>query len=123
MKKKMKRVLIVKEGKFGLVDRKIYQMWIDLYERILGKEARVEVIETAEETEEILKKEEVDAVVFISRGIQEIAERFADTYLKTRIVVFTGFIPFPDTMSSKKVIWVDKGKATDPQIIRDIVLW
>jgi uncharacterized protein involved in cysteine biosynthesis len=126
----MKRVLIVKEGHFGEVKQEEYAEEIELFRHalevaevpsLIGREkkekaAKVEVVETAQEVEKILSREKVDAVVFISRGMESSAEKIASSYPKTRITVFTGLIP------DGKVVWVDKTWITGKEIIQRPVL-
>jgi len=124
----MKRVLIVKEGQWGSVKPEEYEEQIELYQRILDeakdykgeKAAKVEVVATAEKAEKIIKtaplNDKIDVVIFISRGMEWIAEKFAATYPRTRVIVFTGLIP------EGKVIWLQKSATIGGETIRDIVL-
>lgn len=122
-----KRVLIVAEGHWGEV--RDYRDMIESYRRILAaaevtkfsgngteKEAIVEVVETAKEAEREINCGGIYAIIFISRGMEMFAEKFAATYPKIKVVVFTGLIPYG------KVIWIDKMWATEPQVVQRIVL-
>lgn len=129
----MKRVIIVEEGQWGGVKAEDYRSVINLYREVLEtaevpslsvqgkkeKAAEVQVVATVAEAEKKIKEaplnQMIDVVVFISRGQEFTAERFAKTYPRTRIVVFTGLIP------EGKIIWVDKGHC-DHKMIENIVL-
>jgi hypothetical protein len=128
--REMQKVLIVKEGRWGLVEPKEYQEQIEFYQKVLdraeapslygrGKEkaAEVRLVETAEEAEKITRIERVKAIVFVSRGMEVQAEKFAEAFPKTKVIVFTGAIP------EGKVIWVNKACMSDSKQIQDIVLW
>ncbi len=128
----MKTVLIVAEGSWGRMKEgdKGYKEEIQYYTTFLEaaksprlgggeeKAATVKVVPTAEVAEEMIKSGGVDAVVFISRGMEVVAEQFAGAYPETRIVVFTGLIP------KGKVIWVNKiwDTATTHKGVQDVVL-
>ena len=117
------RVFIVKEGQWGSVKPEEYKSIIELYKRVLeraldargNKMATVEIIETAKEAEKRAEME-ADVVVFISCGMGEEAERFAKSFPRIKVIVFTGDIP------KGKVIWVSKGWAADSKTIQNIVL-
>ncbi|PJA63867.1 MAG: hypothetical protein CO160_01665 [Candidatus Portnoybacteria bacterium CG_4_9_14_3_um_filter_43_11] len=117
------RVFIVKEGQWGLMKPEEYESIIKLYKEVLeraedtkgNKMAEVEVVET---TKEAVKRAnmEADVVVFISRGMEEEAEKLASAYPRIKVVVFTGAIP------QGKVIWVNKACAAGMETIQNIVL-
>lgn len=118
-----KRVLIVKEGQWGIVSPESYQDQIEMYKEILDRAkdtegnrmAMVEIVATAAEAERRAKTE-ADIVIFISRGMEKEAERFAKAFPRIKVIVFTGAIP------EGKVIWVNKGYAADTKTIQNIVL-
>jgi len=113
----MRRIVIVKEGQWGTVTREEYEQFIELLKRSLEeiktknyttgqeeKAAEVVVIDTAQEVKNLLKKNKwaVDILMFVSRGMESVAEKIAAEYPRIRVVVFTGFIP------DGKVIWFTK---------------
>lgn len=126
----------MQEGQWGLVKPEDYKEQISLYQQTLDEEeepygsegrqvgfrraAEVRVVATANEAEKIIKtaplNERIGVVIFISRGMERIAEKLAATYPKTKVIVFTGLIP------EGKVIWVSKAWATSPEAIQNIVL-
>ncbi len=116
-----KRVFIVKEGHWGSVEPKEYLEQIEIFKEViesaedsLGKKlAQVTIIETAKEAQE--KVTGSDAVIFISRGMERVAEKMASENPRVRVVVFTGLIP------KGKVIWFDKGWF-DRKAIQNVVL-
>ncbi|MDO8424364.1 MAG: hypothetical protein Q7S70_00310 [bacterium] len=129
----MLRVLIVQEGQWGSVPKENYLEIVEMYKRVLEeaeescgsegkkqKEAEVTIVATASDAERIIKgaplNTEVNAVVFVSRDMEDVAEILAATYPKLRVVVFTGLIP------DGKVVWVSKAWAADSRSIQNIVL-
>lgn len=119
-----RRVFIVREGSWGRVEAESYQKQVEFYRRALegtkdsmgGKAARVTVIDTIAEAERRLEME-ADVVVFISRGVEQAAERIARENPRVRVVVFTASIP------EGKVVWADKAFTADPQMVEQIVLY
>lgn len=108
----------------GTVKPESYQEQIEMYKKILdgvkdakgNKLAMVEIIETAEEAKRRAKME-ADIVIFISRGMEEEAERFAEAFPRIKVVVFTGAIP------DGKVIWVSKGWIGRDEICNIVLRW
>jgi len=123
----MKKVLICKDGGWGMVKPDEYQDLIDILKRVLEdvtvpglngkieKAAEIKVV-TTEEVEKILKSgTHVDTLVFFSRGKERIAENIAAAYPRTKVVVFTGLLP------EGKVVWVEK-RTLSIETIQKIVL-
>ncbi len=119
-----KRVLIVKEGQWGWVEPEEYQELIKLYTGILEEAkdslgnqlAQVTIVDTIKEAEARIRME-ADVVVFVSRGVEEEAERIAREHPKIRVIVFTGLIP------GGKVVWVQKTWAASRESIQNIILY
>lgn len=116
----MQKVLIVKEGRW-VVKTESYQELVEMYKKVLdraedegNKMAMVEIIGTAKEAEK--RAEMADVVVFVSRGMEDEAEKLAKAFPRLKVIVFTGDIP------QSKVIWVNKTWATEPETIQNIVL-
>jgi hypothetical protein len=132
----LKRVIIVAEGQWGQLKPEDYQPQIEMFRRVLeeaeepyGSEGRqvgtrktiqVQVAKTVAEAEMMIKDAAIDTrpevVIFISRGMEAIAERFAAIYPKIKIIVLTGLIP------EGKVIWVHKGWLLGSKFLQNIVL-
>ena len=123
----MEKVLIVREGQWGSVEKETYEVFIQTVQEAIQevettrhgekeKAAEVVLVESAEMAKVMIKTREIAAVVFISRGMELQAERLAQKYPRTRVVVFTGLIP------EGKVRWIDKGWIPSKRDIARFVL-
>jgi len=133
----MKRVLIVEEGRWGNTSKENYKDQLDMFRELLdrvmvpihGVEGKgidyvkaidVEVVPTAKEAEEIIKtapvNQRVDAIIFISRGMEIPAGKIATDHPKTKVIVLTGDVP------EGKVFWVDKGRLAQ-EFLKNIILY
>ena len=103
-----KRVVIVQEGEWGHLERESYDHWIQHIVDELGRVKeyggfKVQVVATHNDVLEIFKNGHRPAVIiYVSRGMQQMAEEISAMYPQTRIMVFTRQIP------EGKVIWIDK---------------
>lgn len=132
----MKRVIIVGEGTWGQATPGDYKDLVELFRDSLGgavdsysipgsdqaeneKIFRVEVVATAVEAEQIIKSaalnQPIEKVIFVSRGMELIAERLAATYPQIRVIIFSGLVP------EGKIVWVNKSVIHDSNTLKDIV--
>ena len=122
----MKRVVIVKEGEWGTLRqaRGDYNAWIGLLERAIkdaGDEATVDLIRTFMEAEAEVKKGRVDVLVFISRGMINVAEKIKKAWPALRVVIFSGLPPQEECLT-QEIVLVDKADIRGPGDIRRVVL-
>lgn len=126
----MQRVIIVKEGEWGMLstEKGDYDAWLGILQRAVedavaesldGKKlkmATVEVVDTLNEALEKLRNGRIDAIVFNSRGMLDQARKIKREHRNTKVIVFTGLIP------DDEVILVDKGWLLDKKQIQRIIL-
>jgi hypothetical protein len=120
-----KRVVIVKQGHWGDMQEGEYEALISLLERVVeNKGVEVKLAPTFADAQDLLKKEEVSSLVFISRGMLPEARQIKDSYPKLRVVVFTGLVPAPGEypFSLDGLVLVDKGKTWGGPAIREAIL-
>src|SRR3989344_1402236 len=98
----MKKVVIVREGQWGLVKKKI---------------AEVEVVEASAEALLKLRMGGIDTLIFISRDKLAEARQIKKVHRRLKVVLFTGLIP------EEEIILVDKGWLLDSREIKHIVLY
>ncbi|OGZ33325.1 MAG: hypothetical protein A3I88_00145 [Candidatus Portnoybacteria bacterium RIFCSPLOWO2_12_FULL_39_9] len=122
----MKKVVIVREGQWGLVKKESYEEFIEILKEILekavspdGKEkiAEVEVVETSAEALLKLRMGGIDTLIFISRDKLAEARQIKKVHRRLKVVLFTGLIP------EEEIILVDKGWLLDSREIKHIVLY
>jgi predicted CopG family antitoxin len=128
----MKRVVIVKEGDYGMLStvKGDYDSWIDLIKRWIEnakkpagfltkkeeKAATCEVVETAKEAWEKAEKGQVNIVVFKSRSMIAKAHKFQEKFPRLRVVLFTALWP------EGELVIIDKKWVLNAEIAQEMIL-
>lgn len=125
-----KKVIIVNEGGFGdlSAEKGDYNKMIELITAALeeeqkslsgaGKEKPVEVtvVKTSNEAEEKMAGNDVDIVVFVTRGMLAKARGIKATYPRVKVVVLTGLLPEDEVVLINK-IWLNNYRSIRDHII------
>lgn len=107
-----KIVLFVNEGTWGDVSLERQDEGAEIFIHMLRPAAEVEVISSVAAAKELLPAHSIDAVVFRSRAMEDVARQIKDMYPRIRVVVLSA-LP-PTRLLSDKIIWVKKTSIEDP---------
>lgn len=89
-----KKVIIVREGHWGLTREGDYGTIIEMIKRFIEAQgAEVKMAETFDLALRQIEREKVDVVVFITRGMIRRARKLKDQYPKLRVVIFSSALP------------------------------